>query len=690
MSSGVPLINRELSWLSFNERVLQEAADKRVPLIERLRFLGIYSNNQDEFYRVRVAYYKRLERLDKSILKKLNISVNPTFLLEQIQDKVVELSEQFEETYSQILKDLELNSIFIINDKQLSKTQSAYIKHLFQVEISTHIAPVLLNPQNKFPHIKDRTAYLAVEIFSKTGKRLVYIIEIVTASHSRFIVMPPENKYIILLDDVIRHCLDDIFYHLDYDEINAYTFKITRDAELTIDNDVEKSIVKKIADSVKKRKTGRPTRLAFDDNMPAYILNMLMKGLQLLKSDNVLPGGIYHNFRDFIKFPNIGKASLRFHANDPVRHAFLPLKSSLFNLISKKDILLYYPYNTFNHVLEFIIEASLDIQTREIYITLYRVARDSKVVNALIHALKNGKKVTCIIEVTARFDEENNIKQAAQLIEEGATVIYGVPGYKVHSKLLLINRQEEKLINSYAYISTGNFNEDTARIYSDYGLFTKNTKITSEIATQFNYYLDNSKQPTFQQLLVAPQSMRPKLEKFIKNEIEIAEKGIDAEIVIKVNSITDERIIKLLYEASQKGVKVRLIVRGICSIQCKVSGLSDNIEAISLVGRYLEHARVYYFKNKDEPKVYISSADMMSRNLDNRSEVAIPILDDDIKNFIISNIEMQWQDKVKARSLNISTLNQYRTQVNQSSSKKMNYQEWQYQQLKFSTQAQNV
>ncbi|MBK8845797.1 MAG: polyphosphate kinase 1 [Bacteroidetes bacterium] len=687
MSADVPIINRELSWLSFNERVLQEAQDKSVPLLERLRFLGIYSNNQDEFYRVRVAFYKRLERLDKTTLKKLHIPVDPTFLLDQIQEKVLELSEQFEETYTQILKELVLNSIFIINNKQLSKTQSSYIKQLFQTEISTHIAPVFLNSQNKFPHIKDRTAYLAVEIFSKAGKRSVYIIEIVTASHSRFIVLPPENKYVILLDDVIRHCLEDIFYHQDYEEINAYTFKITRDAELTIDNDLEKSIVKKISDSVKKRKTGRPTRLAYDDNMPNYILNMLMKGLQLMKSDNVLPGGIYHNFRDFIKFPNIGKAALRFHTNDPVRHAMMPLKSSIFNLISKRDVLLYYPYNTFNHVLEFIIEASLDINTKEIFITLYRVARNSKIVNALIHALKNGKKVTCIIEVTARFDEENNIKQAAQLIEEGANVIYGVPGYKVHSKLLLITRLEDKQLSRYAYISTGNFNEDTARIYSDYGLFTKNSKITSEIASQFGYYMDNIKRHSFQQLLVAPHSMRPKLEKFIKTEIEIAEKGMEAEIIIKANSITDESIIKQLYEASQKGVKIRLIVRGICSIQCKIPGISDNIEAMSLVGRYLEHARVYCFRNKGDPKVYISSADMMSRNLDNRSEVAIPILDEEIKKFIISNLEMQWQDKVKARSLNIATLNQYRLQTNQVGAKKLNYQEWQYQQLKFSTQA---
>jgi polyphosphate kinase len=665
--SKLLFINRDISWLSFNARVLQEAADPSVPIIERIKFLGIYSNNLDEFFRVRIATIKRLSKIGAKA-KKMLLGEDPVKLLQKIQDIIIEQQDIFEETYATILKELELHGIFLLNEKQLSPAQQLYIKDFFRKKVLPTLVPIMISSVPVFPYLRDRAIYLFVSLNQKKkGSKAQYVlIEIPTDVLSRFIVLPKDNKYIILLDDVIRFCLDDIFNRFEYDFIDAFVIKVTRDAELDIEQDVTKSWVKKIAESIKRRKKGQPVRLVYDESMPKEMLSFLVAKLKFSKEDLPIPGGRYHNFVDFINFPNIGKSELRYKQFAQIEHPAFDPAYSIFSLINRRDILLYFPYHSYHYIIDLLREASIDPKVKTIQITLYRAAKNSNIVNTLINAAKNGKQVTAVVELQARFDEEANIRWANKLQDEGVKVIYGVQGLKVHSKLFIITRQEEKKINRYAHIGTGNFNEDTARLYTDISLLTSDKKITTEVERVFQFYNNNYKTGTYKHLFVSPFNMRKKYLQLIQKEIEFASKGKPAFIMLKMNSLVDEEMIAKLYEASNAGVQIKLIIRSICSLVCGVKGMSENIQAISIVDRLLEHSRIFIFHNGGNEKIYISSADWMLRNLDFRSEVAVPVNDQQNKEEIKKLMEIMWNDNTKARVLNKQQDNQFRSSFDKS------------------------
>jgi len=662
LKKNVVLINRELSWLAFNDRVLQEAEDKTVPLIERLKFLGIYSNNRDEFFRVRVATLKRVVKHQKKAEELMG--ENPVRLLEKIKQAVIAQQDKFEHIYQVIIRELNKQNISIINEKQLSPAQGTFVKEYFREKVKGSLFPIMLDSPSPFPYLKDRLGYLIIKLGRKdSSKKNKYaIIEVPTDTISRFVVLPKEKdkNYILLLDDVIRYCLDDIFQNFDHDYIESYNIKLTRDAEIDIDTDLSKSFVEKISKGLKARKTGQPVRLVYDSEIAPDMLDFIMKKIKLGKDDNPIPGGRYHNFKDFISFPNIGHADLSYKKNIPLKHPDLKDQSSIIKVIKKKDVLLTYPYQSFDHIIDLLREASIDPKVQSIRITLYRVAKNSNIVKALINALKNGKQVTAVIELQARFDEEANIYWSGKLQEEGAKVIYGVPGLKVHSKLFLITRKESGKINHYAHIGTGNFNGDTSKVYTDQTLLTSNKIITEEIEKVFDFYLDNFKGGAYKHLLVSPFFMRKRLVQLINKEIQNAKAKKPASIILKLNNLVDDEMIRKLYEASAEGVKIKLIVRGICSLVAGVSGLSENIEAISIVDKYLEHSRVFIFHNNGDEKYFISSADWMTRNLDHRSEVAVPIYDKEIQQQLKKIINILWSDNTKVRILGSTQNNSYR------------------------------
>jgi polyphosphate kinase len=662
LKKNVVLINRELSWLAFNDRVLQEAEDKTVPLIDRLKFLGIYSNNRDEFFRVRVATLKRVVRHQKKAEELMG--ENPVRLLEKIKQAVIAQQDKFEHIYQVIIRELNKQNISIINERQLSPAQGNFVKEYFREKVKSSLFPIMLDNPSPFPYLKDRLGYLIIKLGRKdsTKKNKYAIIEVPTDTISRFVVLPKEKdkNYILLLDDVIRYCLDDVFQNFDHDYIESYNIKLTRDAEIDIDTDLSKSFVEKISKGLKARKKGQPVRLVYDSEIAPDMLDFIMKKIKLGKEDNPIPGGRYHNFKDFISFPNIGHPDLSYKKNIPLKHPDLKDQSSIIKVIKKKDVLLTYPYQSFDHIIDLLREASIDPKVQSIRITLYRVAKNSNIVQALINALKNGKQVTAVIELQARFDEEANIYWSGKLQEEGAKVIYGVPGLKVHSKLFLITRKESGKINHYAHIGTGNFNGDTSKVYTDHTLLTSNKIITEEVEKVFDFYLDNFKGGVYRHLLVSPFFMRKRLVQLINKEIQNAKANKPASILLKLNNLVDAEMIRKLYEASAEGVKIKLIVRGICSLVAGVKGLSENIEAISIVDKYLEHSRVFIFHNNGDEKYFISSADWMTRNLDHRSEVAIPIYDKEIQQQLKKIIDLLWSDNTKARILGSTQNNAYR------------------------------
>jgi len=656
----IPFINRDISWLSFNDRVLQESEDPTVPLMERMRFLGIFSNNRDEFFRVRVATLLRMTKMGKSAAKILGD--DPDMVMEKIQKITIDQQEHFEHIYQQLLKELAAQNIFITNEKELNPVQGKFVRDYFHDHVLQMLVPIMLDSTPEFPSLKDKIIYLIIKLARKDKKPKYSIVEIPSDKLSRFLVLPTsdDKKYIILLDDVIRYCLDDVFSIFEYDAVESYTVKMTLDAELDIENDVSKSLVEKISKSVKKRKKGQPVRMIYDEAMPADILHYLKTKLKMHKEDRYVPGGRYHNFKDFIDFPRIGRHDLRFNPMPPIEHRDFAGQKSLLKVIKEKDLLLVYPYHTFLHTLELLREASIDPKVESIKITLYRVANNSNVINALINAVKNGKSVTAVVEVQARFDEEANIYWADKLIEEGVKVVYGVPGLKVHSKLFLITRNEKGLRVNYASIGTGNFNENTAKLYSDLTLLTSDKKITNEVASVFNFYLDNLKAGTYRHLIVSPFTMRKKFLKLIDNEIANAKAGKTAYIILKLNSIVDHEIISKLYEASKARVKIKLIIRGTCSLVPGVTGVSENIEGISIIGRYLEHGRIFVFCNGGDEKYFISSADWMVRNLDFRSEVAVPIYDAELKAELKKILDIQFSDNTKSRILDKKQKNKHK------------------------------
>jgi polyphosphate kinase len=657
------IINREISWLSFNERVLQEADDERVPLIERIRFLGIFSNNLDEFFRVRVATWRRI--LDfgdpDHILRE-----SPEDVLKQINAIDHDLQQRFLQIYNHLLKELEKEDIYLVNEKQLTDDQGIFVRQYFRENVRPTLFPIMLKSYKRSTPLRDKSIYLAVHLKKKnrTLKEDFAIIKVPTSEVSRFLILPKkgEKSYVMLLDDVIRYNLADIFSVFDYDEFKAYTIKITRDAEMELDNDVSKSLMERMAESLKQRKKGRPVRFIYDKETPEKMLKQVMDTLKISRKDNVMKGGRYHNFKDFIRFPNLGGQHLEYPIMPPLPHRNFSGSKSLFTSIRKKDIMLHFPYQSFQYIIDLLREASIDPNVKAVKMTLYRVARTSKVVNALINAVRNGKKVTVYLELQARFDEQANIYWSEKMQEEGVEVIHGTAGLKVHSKLILIKRKEGKETVYYANVGTGNFNETTSAIYADHSLLTANQKITREVEQVFNMIEKIYHSPvSFRNLIVSPFKTRSFMIQLINKEIANAKRGKKTEVMMKLNSLVDETLVKKIYSASKAGVNFKLIIRGICVLVPGVPGLSENVEAISIVDKYLEHARVFVFHNDGDPLYYISSADMMARNLDHRIEVGVPVWDEDLKKELQTILDIQWRDNTKARLLGPENLNQYKT-----------------------------
>lgn len=652
--------NRELSWLSFNERVLQEAKDESVPLLQRMRFLGIFSNNQDEFLKVRVANLIRMASLKEYKKIKLTGGYIAEDLLKLVNSKLEVLQQEFNNTYDEILLELQTHGIFVINEHELNNEQKEFCKNYYSEIISPRLVPILIKKSTKLPFFKDGNTYLAVQM--KKGKTSnLAIAEIpVSSSCPRFVVLPSnENrKDIIFTDDIIRLCLDDIFFMFNYDSITAHAFKILRDAQLNIDDDVSKSFIEKIEKSIEYRQHGRPIRLIYDKDMPKDVLDIISVKFGFRSNRFVNGTGRYHLMKDLMNFPKVD-LSLESKNPKPINLNRLKHNSSIISSIREKDILLNYPYHTFHHFIQFLSEAAIDQKVEKICITLYRTAERSKVINALINAAKNGKKVVVLIELMARFDEEQNVENIALLQKEGVKVILSIEGLKVHSKLVLVERREGTQTKGYVYVGTGNFNEKTAQVYSDFGLFTNNSEVAQDAREIFGFLENTHKKFTCKQLVVSPYFMRSKFEKDIEREIAFAKKGKKAYIYAKFNSLTDEKMIKFLYKASKAGVNIKLIIRGACCLVPQVKNLSENIEVISIVDKYLEHARMIIFGNGGEEKSYILSADWMTRNLDRRVEVAIPILDKSIQKTLKDVFKIQWSDNVKARISDMNGENNY-------------------------------
>jgi len=663
MGKNIPYINREISWLSFNERVLQEAEDKRNPLLERIRFLGIFSNNRDEFYRIRVATIKRLLKLKDTAIE--IYGEDPEILLKKLQNKDILLQQKFDKLYQDILEELKQNNIYIVNEIEVKKEYHNYLKLFFEKEVRPSLFPVIIDNDGPFPFLKDKYGYLYIKLLSYEKKDTRYaLIEIPTKNLSRFVILPSddEEKYIILLDDVIRFNLNDIFSVFGFSVVGSYKIKFTRDSELEVDNDFSESILEKISKGLKSREKGEPVRLVYDKEMPNDMLEFIVKKLGMSNiQDTLIPGGRYHNFKDFINFPTLGKNHLTFNNPDPIKILKLEnLKTPIIDLVLKEDLFFHFPYHNYNYLIRILQEASIDPRVQSISITLYRLAESSKIANSLINAVKNGKKVTAVVELQARFDEENNIYWSEKLKEEGVEVIYGVRGLKIHSKLFLIEGKNGNDNFKIAHIGTGNFNEKTSKIYSDFSLITSHKGICKDVGTLFNFYKDNLKIGEYKHIFVSPFTMRQQLIKLIKKEMKNVRKGFKGQIILKVNNLVDKEMIKHLYKASREGVKIYLIVRSACSLVTELSGYSDNINAYSIVDKYLEHSRVFIFYNCGDEKIFISSADLMTRNLDYRSEVACPIYDEKIKKLIKDIINIQLSGNQKVRIIDREQTNKYK------------------------------
>ncbi len=653
-------IPKEISWLSFNERVLQEAENKDVPLLERFKFLGIYSNNLDEYFRVRVATLRRLSKFgnkSKSIL-----GYDPKSTLKKIHEIVLEQNAKFEKIYANLIQDLARHNIHIINEKELNKEQSEFVRTYFIREVRTRLMPFMIEKDSKLPNLTDDGIYLAIHLMKNDTQKSRYaLMEIPSQVLPRFVVLPErdDGKYVIFLDDIIRFGLKDIFFIFDFNDIKAYTIKLTKDAELEITDDISESYIEKLSRSLQQRKHGSPVRFIYDRDMPSEMLKVLTRLFNFGPDDVMIPGNRYHNFKDFMNFPHTGRKKFYFDPMVPVPHRDIQPGKSILSVIKKKDVMIFFPYHPFEHFIDLLREASIDPYVTSIHITLYRLARNSSVINALLNAVRNGKKVTTVVELQARFDEEANILWGNKLMEEGVKVIYGVPGLKVHAKLCLITRVKGDVTNRYAAIGTGNFNEDTARIYTDHLLLTSDKKITNEVYKAFSFFNVNYRKDNFYHLVLSPFFLRNRMTLLIDNEIKNAKAGKKAYIWLKINNITDADIINHLYEASNAGVTVRLIVRGMFSLVTGVKNLSENIKAIGIVDRFLEHTRFMIFCNGGNDECYISSADLMTRNIDHRIEVTCPVFDRNIKNELKHIFEIQWNDNVKARKLDPSLSNRF-------------------------------
>jgi polyphosphate kinase len=663
------IIPRDISWLSFNARVLQEAADPAVPLRERIRFLGIFSNNLDEFFRVRVATLKRMIQYGNK--GKMHMEENPEQILEEIQMTVLTQQSEFNRIWEGILNELNDEKIYLVTEKNLSAEQAEFVRDYYDTEVSSNVIPLMIESIPDFPFLRDKSIYLGVVMWMKESalKRKYAVIEVPTRFNDRFILLPsPDNeKHIILLEDVIRFNLPEIFSYFGYNQYQSNVFKVTRDAEIDIDNDISSTLIQKIEKGLKNRRKGKPVRFVYDKEMDPGLLEFLIRRMNLSKRDNLIPGGRIHNFRHFMDFPQEvfnGENKYR----KPFDHPQL-LEKRVTDVIQERDIMLHFPYHSFNPVIDLLRESAIDPEVTVIKITCYRLAKNSKVINALINAVRNGKQVTVMLELRARFDEEANLQWKERLEDEGVKVLIGIPNMKIHAKICLIRKRSNDRIIHYGFVSTGNLNESTAKVYADHCLLTSNKSIMSDVNRIFNY-LEHYKTgmhflKACNTILPSPVFAKREVLKFIQEEIKTAKKGKPASIIAKMNSLSDEDIIAALYQAAREGVEIKLIIRGIFCMLTENEKFVKPITAISIVDEFLEHARVWVFHNGGKEKVYISSADWMVRNLDHRVEASCPILDDRLKEEIKDILNIQLQDNVKARVLD-NQLNNFYVESNKA------------------------
>ena len=659
-------IPRDISWLSFNGRVLQEAADPSVPLRERIKFLGIFSNNLDEFFRVRVA---TLNRMIEFSGKKMNMhmEIAPERILEQIQAIVLEQQERFAEIWDMIGQELANEKIFIITEKQLNKDQQKFVQNYFEEEVRSNIIPLLIESIPQFPYLRDKSIYLGVVLSRKDDslRRKYALIEIPSRALGRFVLLPssnPEEKYIMLLEDVVRYNLRNVFSYFGYDRYQSWVFKLTKDAEIDIDNDVSTTVVQKIEKGLRNRRKGKPVRFVYDKEMDSGLLDYLIKRLNLSKKGNLIPGGRIHNFRHFMDFPDV--FSKKGQRKKPFMHPLLVKSPRVTDIVLERDVMLHFPYHSFIHVIDMLREAAIDPDVTAIKITCYRLASNSKVINTLINAARNGKHVTALVELRARFEEEANLEWKDRLEEEGVKVVGIIPNTKVHAKICMIKKRVKNHTIHYGFVSTGNLNEKTATLYSDHCLLTANRNIMADVNRLFTY-LEKWKDGTdilrsCKTLIPCPSMLRKELLRMIEKEIKAAKNKRRASIILKMNSISDEELIYKLYDAARAGVEIKMIVRGIFCMFSKNKKFIRPLTAISIIDEYLEHARVFIFRNDGKEKVYISSADWMVRNLDHRVEATCPVLDDSIRNELKAILEIQLADNVKARWLDNELTNEYK------------------------------
>ncbi len=664
MKSSKRTIARDISWLSFNARVLQEAKDPANYIYDRLRFLGIFSNNLDEFFRVRVATLSRMVRLGKAA--RVHLEQNPQKILSEIQQIAIYQQTVFDEAFAEVIAEMQKKNIFIKTERQLSKEQKEFVTSYFNDKVRTQIIPLMIESIPDSPLLRDKSIYLAC-VLGNTNNPMLHryaMIEIPTKVLPRFVILPSEEGVhdIILLEDIIRFNLPNLFAPFGFNRFLGHIIKVTRDAELEIDNDENTNIIAELEEGLKNRKKGRATRFVFDRNIDANILDYLIKRLDLSKKDNLIPGGRIHNFKDFMDFPTSVFDDIQPRPK-PFVHPELKQPCRIMEVMEKKDVMLNFPYHSFDPIIDLLREAAIDPFVESIKITAYRLARESKIVNALVNAVRNGKTVTVALELRARFDEENNLYWKEKLEEEGVKVVLGVPNMKVHAKLCIIKKKEFRRTKQYAFLSTGNFNESTAKVYGDHCLLTTNKKIIMDVNHIFS--LLESDKPDLsilakcKTLPVSPTNMRDYFIQYIDNEINAHKNKKEAQITVKLNSLVDEPLIAKLYEAAKVGVDVRLIIRSNCCAYTEQKAFKKPIQAISIVDAYLEHARVFVFHNGGDPKVYISSADWMVRNLDHRVEAACPILDNDIKEELINILNIQLSGNVKARILDNEQKNIY-------------------------------
>jgi polyphosphate kinase len=655
-----PLENREISWLHFNARVLQEAADKRNPLMERIRFLGIFSNNQDEFFRVRVATLRRIERLSK---KRRTQARETTEAIHRITAITMEQQQTFRSIYDEILRELASHNIHLLDENSLSNSQQEFVKEYFRNNIRPLIFPIMLRRMNERAILRDHSIYLAVEMSNSVGivppeQAFVKI----PGTISRFIILPSEGKknHILIIDDAVRLCLGEVFSFLGYDRFSAYTIKFTRDSELDLDNDISKSFLELMEESLKQRKKGSTLRLVYDMAIPEELLATVTRKMHITKADLKMGGGRYHNFKDFMDFPSIGPPEISAAPMPPVRHHRLAYGKSVLQAIREEELLIHFPYQSFIHIIDMLREASIDPTVRSIKMTIYRAAPNSKVINALINAARNGKAVTVYMELQARFDEKANIYWAERLQEEGVKITRTIPGFKVHAKLILIKKVEGRKEILYSNISTGNFNELTSKIYTDTSLLTTDPVIGREVNQVFSLFEANYQPVKFSKLIVSPFNTRSSILRLLNHEIKSVKEGKEGWVILKLNSLVDEAVAQKICEAADAGVKVSLLVRGICVLMPSTEEQKKNIGMISVVDHYLEHSRIFVFCNDGKPLYYLSSADLMTRNLDHRIEVTVPVTNPVLQQELHDYLMIQLRDNVKARHTDPDHLNSYR------------------------------